>query len=307
MHEILVTGLPPERGDIKGCWYNGYPVHRGYSEESLNYATVLANKEGIIPDQEKLREEWNNLVYSLQNAGFLVHILPFPEQLNQPDCICHDAVFVRDAGMMYGDYWIQGRFAAENRGEEAKVYAEIIPDAFQKKLMKIPQETNLEFGEVFYLQTEQGSYYFGGLSRSTREAHEFMRELLSPDYFLLVSSVGYHLDTVFTPVLSPNNTLAAIMIAPEMIYPQSLEALETLDTEIIPLDPVDSSGQGESLGNYAVNTLVSPGKMLNCCTFETAKVENRLHALGIERFLIPMKFFKYAGGSVHCLTNEIYR
>jgi len=28
--------------------------------------------------------------------------------------------------------------------------------------------------------------------------------------------------------------------------------------------------------------------------------------MGIERFITPLTYFRYAGGSVHCLTNEIY-
>jgi len=35
-------------------------------------------------------------------------------------------------------------------------------------------------------------------------------------------------------------------------------------------------------------------------------VEEALQKLGIERYVAPLTSFKYAGGSVHCLTNEIY-
>jgi len=307
MREIIITGLPPEKGEIKGCWYNGYPVHQGYSESSLNYATVLARKKGIVPDQGELRYEWQNLVFTLQNAGFLVHIIPFPDQLNQPDCICHDAVFVRDSGMMFGKYWIQGRFAAEARGEEAHVYGQVIPKLFGKELITLPEGAFLEFGEVFYLEIEHESYYFGGLSRSNEKAHQFVREIVQPDHFYLIESEGYHLDTVFTPVLGPDNRLAALILCPEMIMPESLELLESIETEIIPIDPIDSSGQGEVLGDYAVNALVAPGILISCCPFQTTGVEHRLQEMGIHHYEVPLEYFKYAGGSVHCLTNEVYR
>ncbi|MCF7803842.1 MAG: hypothetical protein K9N46_00885 [Candidatus Marinimicrobia bacterium] len=306
MHEIIVTELPPVTDEVKGCWFNGYPVHQGYNEDSLNYATVYANEQGIIPDQEVLQSDWNRLVETLRDAGFPVHIVPFPEKLNRPDCLYHDAVFNRDSGMMFNGYWIQGNFSARGREVEADVYAEIIPEMFDKELITLPEEAFLEFGEVFFLETEEGTYYFGGLSRSNRKGHEFVRDIVQPDHYFLLRSIGYHLDTVFTPVWGPENTLDAIIIAPDLIYQESLDLLESLGMEIIEIETIDSSGEGKELGDYAVNALVAPGILVNCCEFQTPGVEERLHDLGIQRYITPLTYFKYAGGSVHCLTNEVY-
>jgi hypothetical protein len=83
--------------------------------------------------------------------------------------------------------------------------------------------------------------------------------------------------------------------------------LKQLDIEIIEIDPIDSSGEEEELGNYAINTLIAPGLMLNCSEFLTKNIENKLKAMGIKRYISPLTYFRFAGGSYHCLTNEIYQ
>jgi len=159
---------------------------------------------------------------------------------------------------------------------------------------------------VNYFETAHGSYYFGGLSRSNKQGHDFVREIIRPDNYILVESEGYHLDTVFTPVVTADNRLAALIVAGEGIKPGSMERIRSLGIQVIEVTAQDSSGAGETLGDYAVNALIAPGIMINCSLFETPGVEETLRKLGIERYVAPLTSFKYAGGSVHCLTNEIY-
>lgn len=46
--------------------------------------------------------------------------------------------------------------------------------------------------------------------------------------------------------------------------------------------------------------------MMNCGKFSTPDVEEKLKALKIKRYFAPLTYFRFAGGSYHCLTNEIY-
>lgn len=303
MNEIILFNLPAGRG----CWYGGYPVHRGESEESVNYATVYANEKHIVPDQEILKNEFNNFVKILKSAGFVLHIIPFPEQLNRPDNLHHDAVFARDAGLMFKDYWIKARFNVLSRQAESDVCAKIISAKFGKKILESPPGAYLEFGETLYLQTQNGSYYFGGLSRANKQGHDFVRKIVNPDNYCLLKSKGYHLDTVFTPVLNSDNALAAFIVAEEMLSPESLDGLKKFNVEIIRVNLADSSGTKEKLGNCAVNALVAPGIMINSAKFLTPGAEGRFAELGINRFVAPLLYFRFAGGSCHCLTNEIYK
>ena len=304
--EIILLGLPPVTDEVKGMWHKGYPVHKGESESSVNFATLYAKKNNIVPDQDLLRREWLNFVDTLLLAGFHLHIIPFLEGLNRPDSLYHDAVFIRDGGMIFRSIWIKGRFSVKDRVTEGEFHSRLISTKLKKTVITLPKDAFLEGGDINFIKTEGGSYYFGGLSRSNRLGHDFVRDIVRPDNYILVESDGYHLDTVFTPVLSADNRLAALIIASAGIKPRSMKQIRALGVPVIEVSAQDSSGDGDTLGDYAVNALVAPGVMVNCSRFATPGVEEKLRKLGIERFVAPLTSFKYAGGSVHCLTNEIY-
>jgi N-dimethylarginine dimethylaminohydrolase len=299
MNKIIITEPP------SNCWAKGYPVSKGNNDSSINKTTIYAQKNKIIPDQRRLRASFNKLKETLKVAGCGVVALPFPKALDSNDCIHHDGVFVRDVGLMFQDKWIKSNFSAVNRQTEAEVYAEIIGDMFDKKVISLPKGAFLEFGEVYYLETLNGSYYFGGLSRANRKGHDFVKMLVNPDHYYLIESKGYHLDTIFTPVLSIDNELIAIIIAKNMLMNGSFEQFENLGVEIIVIDNKDSSDE-DGLGNYAVNCLVGKGFLISGSKFSTPQVEERLNQLGIKHYIVPLVDYNYSGGSVHCLTNEIY-
>lgn len=303
--EIMLVELPKPHDDILGCWYNGFPVHKGHTEQSLNYATAVAHQLGVVADQKLIQREWDQMVATLKAAGFQLTILPFPEELNRSPKLDHDAVFIRDAGIMFRNFWVQSRFSVPERVAEADVYAKIVAERFNKKIIELPEGAYLEGGEVFYLETAEGSFYFGGLSRSNRQAHDFVRSVINPDYFCVLDSDGYHLDTVFTPVIDALNNICAFLVSEDMLSAESLETIRSFNKEIIFVDPRDAAGKWTTLGSFALNALIAPGIMVSGGYFLTEGVEERLAELGIKRFVTPLSQFRWAGGSVHCLTNEI--
>jgi N-dimethylarginine dimethylaminohydrolase len=304
--EVIVMGLPPRTNDVKGMWYDGYPVHKGECENSVNYATVYASKNNIRPDQEVLKNDWLNFINTLLLANFHLHIVPFPAELNKPDSLYHDAVFIRDSGIMYKGIWIKSRFSVPDRAFEGEFSARLMQEKFDKTVVMVPEGGFIEGGDINYLETIDGSYYFGGLSRSNRKGHEFINEIMKPDKTLLIDSEGYHLDTLFTPVVNKDNKLVALIIAKDSVNPKSYAELKRLNIEVIDIEAIDSSGTGKELGTYAVNALISPGIMVSSSKFATPGVEERLEKLGVSRLIAPLRYFRFAGGSVHCLTNEIY-
>ncbi len=305
-NKIIITDLPKAHGEIKGCWYSGYPIHSGHTKNSLNYATLYSSQNHIIPDQKRLKADFDNFKKTFKLAGLNVQTLPFPEELNQLDNLHHDAVFVRDSGFMFKNYWIKASFSAKNRQMESEVYSSVMHKKFNKEVVELPEHAYLEFGEVFYLKTKNGTFYFGGLSRSNKKGHDFVKSIIKPDHYCLIKSEGYHLDTVFSPVLSNNNELIAFIIADNMLSTESLDRLRKFNIEMIYVDPIDSSGEVGALGNYAINTFTAPGIMLNCAKFLTEGVEDKFKLLKIKRFISPLTDFRFAGGSYHCLTNEVY-
>lgn len=303
--EILVVGLPKPHGEIKGAWYNGYPVHKGFTDDSLNFATVFARDHHIIPNQKIVIRDHNNFLATLREAGFKLRVLSFPENLNQADSLHHDGVFIRDSGFWFKDYWIKSNYAVKDRRPEANTWAEIIGKRFNKTIATPPPGAYIEFGEVYYFKTSAGTYYFGGLSRSNEKGHRFARSIIKPDHFILLHSHGYHLDTVMTPLISQNQELVGLVITKNMFREDSLEKLKKLNLPLITVGPMDSSGSGNRLGTYHVNCLPGPGVLVNTGKFLTPGVEEKIKALGIKRYYSPLTYFRYAGGSYHCLTNEI--
>lgn len=301
----MIVELPKPHDEILGCWYNGFPVHKGHTEQSLNYATAVAHQLGVVADQKLIQAEWEQMVATLKAAGFQLTILPFPEALNHPDRLDHDAVFIRDAGVMFKNYWIKSRFSVPERVAEAEIYARVVAERFNKKIIELPEGAYLEGGEAFYLETAEGSFYFGGLSRSNRQAHDFVRRMVNPDYFCVLDSDGYHLDTVFTPVIDASNTIRALLVSEGMFSGESLDTLRALGKEIIFIDPRDAAGKWTTLGSFALNALIAPGIMVGSGYFLTQGVEERLSEFGIKHLMTPLSQFRWAGGSVHCLTNEV--
>jgi len=304
--EIILMGLPPITEKVKGMWHKGYPVHQGETESSINFATLYAHERGIVPDQQLLRSEWLNFVDTLLLAGFHLHIVPFPEELNRPDSLYHDAVFIRDSGLVFHGIWIKSRFSVKDRIVEGEYHTRLIESKLGKTVVSLPDGAFLEGGDINYIETCNGSYYFGGLSRSNQMGHDFVREIIRPDHYILIDSEGYHLDTVLTPVVTADNCLAAVIVTTDSLKADSEQAIRDLGVKIIEVSPLDSSGVEDELGDYAVNALVAPGVMVNSSLFNTPGVEEYLESIGIRRFVTPLTSFRYAGGSVHCLTNEIY-
>jgi len=121
----------------------------------------------------------------------------------------------------------------------------------------------------------------------------------------LIKSKGYHLDTVFTPVIDINNKLTAIIVAKDMLEKDSFDNLKNLGIEVIVINKKDSSGE-DGLGNYAINCLANKGILISGSNFTTPKIRKRLEQLGIKFYIVPVPDFNFSGGSIHCLTNETH-
>lgn len=298
MSKRILLVKPP-----KNWWANGLPVCKGISEASVNKTAEYFHKNGIRPDQERLQESFIALKNILENSGEEVKILDFPRKLLIAKEF--DGVFIRDVGMCFKNLWIKSNFSFVDRQMEADVYADIIQKQFGKEIIQPPKNSYIEFGEVYYLEAANGRFYFGGVSRANERGHDFMKEIINPDYFYILKSDGYHLDTVFTPVLDSNNKLVALITSNEMLSNESWKKLNKIGIKIINVEPKDTSDI-DGLGNYAVNTLPLPGVLITGAHFQTPGVEDQLQNIGVKVKVVNLPDYNMSGGSVHCLTNEIY-
>jgi len=297
---ILMVELPNG-----GLWPKGYTVHKGHTPESLNYATVAAADSGLIPSQETLRDRRGQAIQLIQDAHIDIRFLPYPEELlslSPPD---YDGIFIRDVGMFAAGKWVKARFSVPERQLEADAFAHLIQEKFHVESIELPPDAYLECGEVFYVDTPKGSYYFGGLGRSNKAGHDAVIDILKPDNVFLLESKGFHLDTTCAPLIDTSGNLVAFMYAPELFSEKSKKHLSMLDVPLIELLPIDTCGIDDDLGTMAVNGLSLPGIFINAEPFKTPGVEKNISSLGITRSSSQLPYFHHAGGSYHCLTNEV--
>ena len=292
----------------KKCWPNGYIVHQGSKETSINKTTIHTLENNITPNQKTLEKSFRLLVKKLKSLGCDIEVLPFPNKLDDLSGISHSVLYVRDVGFSFENLWIKSNFSAKNRQKEADVFSEIIKTTYDKKIITLPKDAEIEFGEVHYIQTKNETFYFGGISRANRKGQEVVKDIIQPDNFFIIESLGFHLDTVFTPVVNKENNLVAVIIAKGMITPESYKSLEKLkekDIEIINIDNKDSCDV-DGLGTYAVNCLVGQGFLVSGSNFVTDNVIPKLNSLDITFHTVGVSDYQNAGGSVHCITNELY-
>ncbi|OIO19398.1 MAG: hypothetical protein CO029_00840 [Candidatus Magasanikbacteria bacterium CG_4_9_14_0_2_um_filter_41_10] len=297
---ILMVTPPPG-----GLWPHGYTVHKGHTPESLNHATVAAATSGIIPSPELLSLQWNQAIDHLTNAKIEITFLPYPQELLSQYPPDYDGIFIRDVGMFANGKWVKAHFAVPERQREADTFARLIEQTYHVEIVDLPPGADLECGEVFFVKTPAGSYYFGGLGRSNKAGHDAMLHIIKPDHIFLLETTGFHLDTTCTPLIDSSGHLVSFMYAPELFSEESKKHLSMLEVPLIALDPKDTCGIGENLGNMAVNGLSLPGIFINAEEFNTPGVEAHIASLGIARYSSPLPYFHHAGGSYHCLTNEV--
>ena len=75
--------------------------------------------------------------------------------------------------------------------------------------------------------------------------------------------------------------------------------------ELVEVDPEDSIGTKEQLGEFAVNCCPLPGYLIGPTRFRSLKANQLLKELDVMHITVPTTQFRLSGGSVHCLTNEL--
>ena len=126
---------------------------------------------------------------------------------------------------------------------------------------------------------------------------------------VIMKSDVFHLDTLFTPVINKKNQLAAMIACTSLMENESAVNLKNfakkLSIELIEVDPEDSIGTNNQLGEFAVNCCPLPGYLIGPTRFRSLKVNKMLKELEVMHITIPTTQFRLSGGSVHCLTNEL--
>ena len=294
--KILISHLPKNK-----WWGHGTPI----------YKDNPAMKQGMIPNQELVEVEMHMLTQLFNRLPVEVIEVDFPNFLDQQNTKKrkHDFVFVRDLFISdQNGKVIISKFSEEARQVESDMM-EIMLDSMGYQTIRIPDtiDAKAEGGEFYYCSGAK--ILFSGACRNNIKGAEWVAQEFDVNELVIMKSNVFHLDTLFTPVIKKDNQLGAMIACTSLMDKESINNLRSfsnkMSVELIEVDPEDSIGTKEELGEFAVNCCPLPGYLIGPTRFRSLKANQLLKELGVMHITVPTTQFRLSGGSVHCLTNEL--
>ena len=294
--KILISNLPKHK-----WWGHGTPI----------YKDNPAMKQGMIPNQELVEVEMHMLTQLFNRLPVEVIEVDFPNFLDQQNTKKrkHDFVFVRDLFISdQNGKVIISKFSEEARQVESDMM-EIMLDSMGYQTIRIPDTLNAkaEGGEFYYCSGAK--ILFSGACRNNIKGAEWVAQEFDVNELVIMKSNVFHLDTLFTPVIKKDNQLGAMIACTSLMDKESINNLRSFSNkmavELVEVDPEDSIGTKEQLGEFAVNCCPLPGYLIGPTRFRSLKANQLLKELDVMHITVPTTQFRLSGGSVHCLTNEL--
>jgi|TARA_Y100000994_G_scaffold245681_1_gene247692 N-dimethylarginine dimethylaminohydrolase len=294
--KILISHLPKHN-----WWGHGTPI----------YKNNPAMKQGMVPNQELVEIEMYMMTQLFNRLPFEVVEINFPNFLDKhnKEDRQHDFVFVRDLFVSnQNGRVIISKFSEKARQVESDIM-EIMLDSMGYETIRIPDTINAtaEGGEFYYCSGKK--ILFSGVCRNNVKGAEWVAQEFNVNELVIMKSNVFHLDTIFTPVINKDNELAAMIACTALMEKDSIINLKSfakrLSVELVEVDPEDSIGTVDQLGEFAVNCCPLPGYLIGPTRFRSLKVNQLLKELDVMHITVPTTQFRLSGGAVHCLTNEL--
>ena len=294
--KILISHLPKHN-----WWGHGTPI----------YKNNPAMKQGMVPNQELVEIEMYMMTQLFNRLPFEVVEINFPNFLDKhnKEDRQHDFVFVRDLFVSnQNGRVIISKFSEKARQVESDIM-EIMLDSMGYETIRIPDTINAtaEGGEFYYCSGKK--ILFSGVCRNNVRGAEWVAQEFNVNELVIMKSNVFHLDTIFTPVINKDNELAAMIACTALMEKDSIINLKSfakrLSVELVEVDPEDSIGTVDQLGEFAVNCCPLPGYLIGPTRFRSLKVNQLLKELNVMHITVPTTQFRLSGGAVHCLTNEL--
>jgi N-dimethylarginine dimethylaminohydrolase len=237
-------------------------------------------------NQSSVHAEYAALRAAYKNLG-----LEFSE-IDQVDGL-PDMVYSANFGFPTETMFIKSNYKYDERKKEADYAAEYFA-ARDFEVKTLPED--IAFEGQGDLLTVNGNYFFGWGKRSDLEAKPYLEELLGKKMidFKLVNPFYYHLDTCFAPL--NENTV--------VINPVSFEKEgKKLIYELFP-NVIEASTEDNHL--IACNLVVAD-KTIVIAKGISQGLRDDFATHGFSVCEVPMDEYRKGGGSVKCLTLEIYK
>ena len=261
--------------------------------------------DGAKPNQAILESEYHKLVNMIKSVGLETTIVPFSNVLEKEEKF--DFIFMRDHFLCNTDKKIvMCNMRLEERLNEGNFVVETMEKSGYIVNYLPNQDCLAEGGEFFYLPKE--NILLAGLCRNNLKGAESMAELMGVDQLHIIESSGYHLDTAICPIFNNEYDCIGINCAKEVFDDKNYKVLKNLCSkhgwELI---DIENYNQKQSLeARAAMNALTLPGILISGAPILSKKVKDFTAANNIQMHISSVSQFNLSGGSIHCLTNELF-
>jgi len=286
---IAVSSLPKN-----GWWNNGIVAYHDND--------MMSN--GTIPNQELLKKEHENLIGILQKHNLETIIIPFKSELETNKK--YDFVFMRDHFLCNANKDIViCNMKLSERMNEGEYVISTLKD-LQYKVSFLDDNCIAEGGEFFFLPKE--NILLAGQCRNNLRGAEQMAEKLKVSNLHIINSSGYHLDTSISPIFNDEYDCIGLICAREVFSNNEINNLRSIcrsnQWELIEIEhqDIDSSLSFRT----AMNGLTLPGLFIGSKNFNQKQISDFALSNNIIFDSASVSQFNLSGGSVHCLTNELF-
>ena len=261
--------------------------------------------DGVKPNQAILESEYHKLVNMIKSVGLETTIVPFSNVLEKEEKF--DFIFMRDHFLCNTDKKIvMCNMRLEERLNEGNFVVETMEKSGYIVSYLPNQDCLAEGGEFFYLPKE--NILLAGLCRNNLKGAESMAALMGVDQLHIIESSGYHLDTAICPIFNNEYDCIGINCAKEVFDDKNYKVLRNLCSKYgWELIDIENYNQKQSLeARAAMNALTLPGILISGAPILSKKVQDFTAVNNIQMYISSVSQFNLSGGSVHCLTNELF-
>ena len=261
--------------------------------------------DGAQPNQSVLEHEYSELVTLIEHVGLETVTVPFSDALETEGKF--DFIFMRDHFLCNKNKTIvMCNMRLEERLDEGKLVIEKMQQSGYRVNYLPTQDCLAEGGEFFYLPKE--NILLAGLCRNNLKGAESMAELMEVDQLHIIQSDGYHLDTAICPIFNDEYDCIGINCAKEVFDNKNYSTLRDIcKKHSWKLLDIENQDMKKSLiARSAMNCLTLPGLLLGTSPIKNTNIIDFTHQNNIQMHVSNVSQFNLSGGSVHCLTNELF-
>ena len=287
--KIAISALPEN-----GWWNEGIVAYQDND--------MMSN--GAIPNQSLLQQEHEGLIKILNKYSLPIEIIPFKKDLEAVKK--YDFVFMRDhflcnvnkdivmCNMKLSERMDEGEFVISNLKN------------LQYNVSFLDDDCIAEGGEFFFLPKE--NILLAGQNRNNLKGAEQMAEKLKVSRLHIIKSSGYHLDTSISPIFNDKYECIGIICAREVFRNNEINDLRSIcisnQWELI---EIEHQNVNSSLNfRTAMNGLTLPGLFIGSKKLNQKLISDFASSNGVAFDSTEVSQFNLSGGSVHCLTNELF-